>query len=163
MAFQIAMFFLISGAAIMLASTYAYLATSYDGVVYYVLSGVAGYLAYVPYNSLLYERLIAVLQTPCTVSYLMAVMDASGYVGVFTIYLVAEYGNFENHLDVFNSVGQLFGWILLALWIFTSIYFFVFDRNNTPSLNEEDDTTDRQESESDELEEYGEDEWEVTV
>ena len=128
LAFQISMFFLISGAVIMLVSTYAYLASSYDGVHYYILSGVASYLSYVPYNSLLYERLIAVLRTPCTVSYLMAVMDASGYVGVVAVYLVAEYGDFDNHLDVFNSVGQMSGWIMLALWIFTSFYFFYSSR-----------------------------------
>ena len=77
----------------------------------------------------------------------MAVMDATGYVGVLTIYLVAEYGDFANHLDVFNSVGQLFGWIMLALWVFTSVYFFILRRkaiyappNDDEVMYGEDDT-----------------------
>ena len=137
LAFKISMFFLCAGAGILLATIYAYLGSPFDGVWYYMLTGVASYLAYVPYNSVLYERLIAALKRECTIGYLHAVMDATSYVGVFSIYLAAEFGDFDNHLDVFNSLGQLFGWIMLALWIFASLYFFIFRRNSLQCSNED--------------------------
>jgi Family of unknown function (DUF5690) len=82
----------------------------------------------VPYNSVLYERLVAVLQVPCNISYLMAVMDAVGYLGVFIVFIVADYSSLDNHLDVFNIIGQVFGFATMGLYILSSVYFFVWKR-----------------------------------
>lgn len=70
--FGISLSFLIAGAVILLASVSIYMASSYDGITYYTISGLGSYLGYVPYNSVLYERLIGSLRKPCTVSYLVS-------------------------------------------------------------------------------------------
>ena len=140
----ISMTFLVGGAAILIVTVSIYLGKPYDGVTYYMVTGVATYLAYVTYNSVLYERLIAYLKRPCTVGYLQAVMDACGYVGVITIYVVAEYGNFDNQLDVFNVFGQIFGWIMLVCWLFACFYFFMFRRNSLDYVPEPKDPQEKQ-------------------
>ena len=73
-AFKLAMLALVVGAIILIISVSLFMASPYDGYNYYVITGVASYLAYVPYNSVLYERLIAVLHEECNIAYLMAVM-----------------------------------------------------------------------------------------
>eukprot|EP00956_Cyclotella_meneghiniana_P019150 scaffold32563_cov60-Cyclotella_meneghiniana.AAC.1 len=124
--FGISLFFLVAGAIILLVSTTAYMASPYDGINYYMVTGLGSYLGYVPYNSVLYERLIGSLRKPCTVSYLMSVMDALGYLGVFVIFLVAEFvPSFNDYLDVYNTLGQVFGWLMLGLYVFSAFYFFV--------------------------------------
>jgi hypothetical protein len=65
--------FLVAGAVILLASVSIYMASPYNGINYYVISGLGSYLGYVPYNSVLYERLIGSLRKPCTVSYLVSI------------------------------------------------------------------------------------------
>lgn len=56
----------------------------------------------------------------------MAVMDALGYLGVFVIFLVAEFAPaFDSYLQVYNALGQAFGWLMLALYVFSAFYFFV--------------------------------------
>lgn len=70
--FGISLFFLVAGAIILLVATTAYIASPYDGINYYMVTGLGSYLGYVPYNSVLYERLIGSLRKPCTVSYLVS-------------------------------------------------------------------------------------------
>ena len=129
LAFQLSMLSLMLGSVLLLLSVYIFLGSEYSGFSYYVLTGVASYLAYVPYNSVLYERLIAVLHEPCNIAYLMAVMDALGYLGVFVLYFVAEFGDFDGHLDAYNKVGQVFGFVTLAVYIGACVYFFIFKRD----------------------------------
>ena len=59
----------------------------------------------------------------------MAVMDALGYLGVFVLFIVAEYVPFDGHLDVFNTIGQIFGFAQLAVYVLAGIYFFMFKRS----------------------------------
>jgi hypothetical protein len=128
LAFKLSMASLVLGSVLMLLSVYTFVGSDYSGFTYYVLTGVASYLSYVPYNSVLYERLVAVLQVPCNISYLMAVMDAVGYLGVFIVFIVADYSSLDNHLDVFNIIGQVFGFATMGLYILSSVYFFVWKR-----------------------------------
>lgn len=69
--FGISLFFLVSGSVILLIATTAYMATPYNGINYYMVTGLGSYLGYVPYNSVLFERLIGSLKKPCTVSFLV--------------------------------------------------------------------------------------------
>jgi hypothetical protein len=71
--FGISLSFLVAGAVILLASVSIYMASPYNGINYYIISGLGSYLGYVPYNSVLYERLIGSLRKPCTVSYLVSI------------------------------------------------------------------------------------------
>jgi hypothetical protein len=66
-AFKLSMGSLVVGSVMLLVSVYIFLGSSYSGFTYYILTGVASYLAYVPYNSVLYERMIAVLHEPCNI------------------------------------------------------------------------------------------------
>jgi Family of unknown function (DUF5690) len=71
-AFEMSMAFLVGGAVILLVTVSSYMASPFNGTSYYIVTGLGSYLGYVPYNSVLYERLIAALREPCTVSYLVS-------------------------------------------------------------------------------------------
>jgi hypothetical protein len=56
----------------------------------------------------------------------MSVMDALGYLGVFAVFLVAEFAPaFDNYLVTYNILGQVFGWTMLGLYIFAAFYFSI--------------------------------------
>ena len=57
------------------------------------LTGIGAYLAYVPHNSILFERLIAWTRYPGTVVFAIYVSDAFGYVGAVGILLYKSFFN----------------------------------------------------------------------
>jgi hypothetical protein len=129
-AFTVTMFCLIFASVLLLGVVYTYMgAGNYiDSYTYYVLTGVASYLAYVPYTSVLFERMVAVLHEPCNLGFLMAIMDALGYIGVFMLFLLAEYSS-QNHLQIFNTIGQVFGYTMIVVYGLAAYYFLVVKRN----------------------------------
>lgn len=52
------------------------------------LTGLGLYMGYVPFNCLLFERLIAVARQPANAGFLIYVADAFGYLGAFGVYLL---------------------------------------------------------------------------
>jgi hypothetical protein len=56
------------------------------------LSGLGIYLAYVPFNSILFDRLLAATRRVGTASFLIYVADASGYAASVTLYLGRLFG-----------------------------------------------------------------------
>ena len=56
----------------------------------------------------------------------MSVMDALGYLGVFAVFLVAEFAPaFDDYLVTYNVLGQVFGWTMLALYVLAAFYFSI--------------------------------------
>jgi hypothetical protein len=54
---------------------------------FYILNGIGLYVAFVPYQSILMDRLVATLPTVATASFLIAIGDSYGYLSVVGIYL----------------------------------------------------------------------------
>jgi hypothetical protein len=61
-----------------------------SGMAWLMLLGVGGYLAYVPYNSLLFDRLIASTRIVGTAVFAMYVADACGYTGSVFVQLFKD-------------------------------------------------------------------------
>ena len=56
----------------------------------------------------------------------MSVMDSLGYLGVFAVFLVAEFAPaFNDYLITYNILGQVFGWMMLGLYVFAAVYFSI--------------------------------------
>jgi hypothetical protein len=67
----------------------------------------------------------------------MSVMDALGYLGVFAVFLVAEFAPaFDNFLDTYNILGQVFGWTMLGLYVFAAFYFSIKLRHDLSDNHE---------------------------
>ena len=62
-----------------------------------ILAGAGLYMAYTPFNAMLFDRLIAYSGRVATAGFLIYVADASGYVGSVALLLARNFGGF--HLD----------------------------------------------------------------
>lgn len=54
---------------------------------FYTLNGIGLYIAFVPYQSILMDRLVGMLPRVATASFLIAIGDSYGYVSVVVTYL----------------------------------------------------------------------------
>jgi len=79
-----------------------------DGFTWMVLLGIGTYLAFVPFNSVLFDRMIASTGTVGTAVFAIYVADALGYSGSVCVQLYKDLGQAVSHLEFFKS----FTWFL---------------------------------------------------
>jgi hypothetical protein len=108
-----------AGLLLLGASTLMYQAGWLSPVAWMILSGAGLYMAYVPFNAMLFDRLIAVSGTVGTAGFLIYIADASGYVGSCSLLIWRNFGLVElNWLQVFMASAygtSVVGVILVAL------------------------------------------------
>lgn len=80
-----------AGFAIVGLSTLLFRGHLIDGVTWIVTTGFGLYLGYVPFNCVLFERLIAAFRIPGTVGFVMYLADAFGYLGSVGVLLYKEF------------------------------------------------------------------------
>lgn len=114
-----------SGAALIGLSTLLLEWNAISGLTWMILIGVGIYAAYVPFGSMLFERLIAFSRFPGTAVYAIYVADVTGYLGSFLALLTRDYffGELTQlqycqgvcyAVSVIGSVGiALSAWLLL--------------------------------------------------
>ncbi len=81
-----------TGFVVIGVSTWAFGAGLVGGFAWMLLIGIGGYLAYVPSDTIYYERLIANAKWVSTAVFMSLVMDASGYTGSVAIQLYKNFG-----------------------------------------------------------------------
>jgi hypothetical protein len=90
------------GLALLGLSTLAYQAGLLSPLAWMILSGAGLYMAYVPFNAMLFDRLIAVGGTVGTAGFLIYIADACGYVGSCGLLIWRNFGMVQlNWLQVF--------------------------------------------------------------
>ena len=82
---QIIAGFLISG-----LSTYFYTVHLLDGLTWMLLVGLGLYMAYIPYNAIFFERMIATFRVKSNAGFVMYLADSIGYLGSFVIMINKE-------------------------------------------------------------------------
>ena len=83
------------GFAVMGASTLAFQYGLLSPIAWMIASGGGLYLAYTPFNAMLFDRLIAYSGTVATAGFLIYVADSSGYVGSVILLLFRNFGAVE--------------------------------------------------------------------
>ena len=105
-------------------STLAFQAGLLSPLAWMILSGAGLYMAYVPFNAMLFDRLIAASGTVGTAGFLIYIADASGYLGSCALLVWRNFGLVDlNWLQVFTSTAygaSIIGMILMAL---SGVYF----------------------------------------
>lgn len=95
-----------------------------------ILLGLGLYLGYVPFNSILFDRLIATFKYVSTVGFLIYLADAFGYLGSISIMVYKEFGQASlSWLDFFIGAGYVMSVIGSILVIASMIYFYLRHRN----------------------------------
>lgn len=106
-------------------STYLYQAGLISPIVWIMLTGFATYVAYIPFNCILFERLIATFKYVSTAGFLIYISDSFGYLGSVGVLFYKNFGQkdlswlkfFINFNYILSIMGGAF--VLLALVYFT--------------------------------------------
>ena len=93
-----------AGLVLLGLSTLSYQAGFVSPLAWMILSGAGLYMAYVPFNAMLFDRLIAVSGTVGTAGFLIYIADASGYLGSCSLLVWRNFGLVQlNWLQVFMA------------------------------------------------------------
>jgi hypothetical protein len=93
--------------------------------VWMILLGLGLYLGYVPFNSILFDRLIATFKYVSTVGFLIYLADAFGYLGSIGIMFYKEFGQASlRWLDFFIGAGYVMSVVGSLLITGSMIYFY---------------------------------------
>jgi Family of unknown function (DUF5690) len=127
----------IAGLLLLGLSTLAFQAGMLSPLAWMILSGAGLYMAYVPFNAMLFDRLIAVSGTVGTAGFLIYVADASGYLGSCALLLWRNFGLLQlNWLQVFTAAAYATS-ILGTLFVAMSAAFFYAKRSPSVSHGSE--------------------------
>jgi MFS family permease len=102
-----------------------------------VLTGVGGYMGYIPFNCLLFERLIATFRYVSNAGFLIYVADAFGYTAAIGIMLYKDsFVLGGSWTDFFTDASWIMMFVGTALTIASLIYFIQKERNWKPAISE---------------------------
>jgi hypothetical protein len=98
-----------------------------------ILLGLGLYLGYVPFNSILFDRLIATFKYVSTVGFLIYLADAFGYLGSIGVMIYKEFGQASlSWLDFFIGAGYVMSVAGSVLVAGSMIYFYFKHRSWNP-------------------------------
>jgi hypothetical protein len=114
-----------AGFALLGVSTLAYTAHMIAPLPWMILAGAGLYMAYTPFNAVLFDRLIAYSGRVATAGFLIYVADASGYMGSAALLLWRNFGGVRmDWLNFFILSAYVTSVIGLALTALAALYFY---------------------------------------
>jgi len=92
-----------------------------------ILTGLGTYMAYIPFNSILFDRMIATFRQVANVGFLIYIADSFGYLGSVGILIYKNFGAPNlSWLLFFVQISYLLA-IIGAIGIFVSLTYFYFE------------------------------------
>jgi hypothetical protein len=82
---------IVAGAVVVAAATFGYQTGHVNPAVFMILTGAGLYMAYVPFNAILFDRIIAATREVGTAGFLIYVADSSGYAGSVGLLLFRDF------------------------------------------------------------------------
>lgn len=93
-------------------------------IIMMIAIGTGLYMAYIPFNSIFFDRMLAAFKYSGTVGFIMYLSDSFGYLGSLVTLFIKEFGNLKlNGLDFFINTGYLVSIIGSGLIILSAFYF----------------------------------------
>lgn len=92
--------------------------------IWMVCSGLGLYMAYIPFNSVLFDRMIATFSLSANVGFLMYLADSVGYLGSVGVMLYKNTG--QPQMDWFVFLQQASLWVAICGCIFTGYAWLYF-------------------------------------
>lgn len=122
----------IAGGLLALGATLLYARQSLSPVAWISMTGIGLYLAYVPANTIFFERMIALFRYPGNASFVVTMADFFGYCGSLGILLYKNFGGRQlSHSDFFLRASVLVPLLLILLQTASLLYFFRKNRKET--------------------------------
>jgi hypothetical protein len=124
LAFQFSQHIIFTGFIICGVSTLLFMNHILSGYYWIVLVGLGLYMGYIPFNSILFDRMIATFKLKGNVGFFMYLVDAFGYLASVFIIIIKGAMGFTISWTVFYQNGVLFlSLIGMITSVFTLIYF----------------------------------------
>lgn len=123
-AFYLNHWIIIAGFLVSILATLALQAGTIAPFLWMVLAGSGVYMAYIPFNSLLFDRLIATFKYAGNVGFLMYLVDSFGYLGSSMVLVVKQFGQFENISWLNFYINSLLLFLSISLVLILSSYFY---------------------------------------
>lgn len=118
------LYFIGAGIILIPGGTWLFQSGQVPPLVWMILVGLGIYLAYVPFNGMLFERLIAVRGERANVGFLFYVADFAGYLGSVGILLFRNFGNAGlSWLRFYVRFSYLVPVVSVGLLVFAWLYF----------------------------------------
>lgn len=115
---------MILGAVVLLGSTLLRQQGTVSGLAWMIATGLGAYLAYVPINAVLFERLMAATGSIGTAVFGIQLADAIGYCGSASVQLYKDLGQKNiSYLAFFESFCWILGFAGVVLLTFCAVYF----------------------------------------
>ena len=135
-AFYLNHWIIIAGFAVSILATLGLQAGIIAPFLWMVLAGTGVYMAYIPFNCLLFDRLIATFKYAGNVGFLMYLVDSFGYLGSSMVLVVKQFGQFENisWLNFYINSLLLFLSISLVLILSSYLYFQRKSKQNSQAI-----------------------------
>ncbi|MGZ5134094.1 MAG: DUF5690 family protein [Flavitalea sp.] len=125
-AFRIVHLAILAGFLLAGISSALFVAGSMNGAPWMQLVGLGLYMAYIPFNCIFFERMIATFRIGGNVGFLIYIADAFGYLGSISVMLAKEVMKVQLNWSQFYSQGVI---ICSVIGVFgTGISFFYFNR-----------------------------------
>jgi len=113
-----------TGALLIGVSTFLFQSAAMGPVTWMIVSGTGLYMAYVPFNCILFDRMIAVTRSVGTAGFLIYVADASGYAGSVALTLYRNFGEPDlSWLNFFTALAYVTCAAGLAMIMLSAAYF----------------------------------------
>jgi len=114
------------GVAMLGVGTLLYDAHRISGLTWMILVGLGAYLAYVPFGTVLFERLIASTRVVGTAVFAIYLADAIGYTGSVGVQLYYDFGHSDlTHLEFFRAFSYFMSLLGVALLTSSGAYFLL--------------------------------------
>lgn len=116
-------------------STLLHSAGQLPGLAWMIATGVGGYLAYVPFNAVVFERIVAATRSPGTAVFAIYVADALGYTGSVALMLHKDFAAGEaDRAPYFAAIAGATAVVGLAALAISGWYFLVNLPNRQPDV-----------------------------
>lgn len=123
-AFRVNLWILLGCGLSVAASTLLYRFQVISGAVWMILVGVGSYGAYIPFNAMLFERMIAAFRLKANAGFFIYLADSFGYLATVLLLLVRNFGNASTPwLSFFESVSYVLAAATLIFVGFAAVYF----------------------------------------
>jgi hypothetical protein len=115
---------MLAGALLIGGATLLFDAGLIGPVAWMVSVGLGLYVGYVPFNSVLFDRLIAAVGSVATAGFLIYVADAFGYLGSVGLLLTKSFAKPElSWLEFFRGMSYVTAAVTAVLYVVSAVYF----------------------------------------
>lgn len=114
------------GAAVLIGgSTALHQADALGPAAWMISVGLGLYIGYVPFNCVLFDRMIAALGSVATAAFLIYIADAFGYVGGILLLFYKNFGQAKlSWLQFFQGFSYITAALTTALYLVSAVYFY---------------------------------------